>query len=292
MKTQRSTTGKTAGNRMKRFMILRNTEKDKRGSFTKKVVEYLTERGATCCVSDDGMDITNINEDVDCVVVLGGDGTLLRAAKKVVDRQIPLFGINLGTLGYLAEVNRRGAESAMDCLLEDRFSIEKRMMLQGVIVHNNEVIARDIALNDVVIVRQGHLRVVNFMNHVNDAYLNSYKADGVILATATGSTGYSLSAGGPIVSPEAEVILMTPVSLHTLNTRSIVFQSSETITVEIGQGNIAGIAEANVSFDGDAYISVGAGDRVIVERAEKQTNIIKISDISFLEVLRQKMAGN
>ena len=193
---------------MKRFMILRNTDKDKRGSFTKKIVDYLTERGGECFVSDDGMEVT---EDVDCVVVLGGDGTLLRAAKKVVDRQIPLLGINLGTLGYLAEVNRRGAEKAMDCLLEDRFSIEKRMMLQGTIYHNNEIIARDIALNDVVIVRQGHLRVVKFLNHVNDAYLNSYKADGIILATATGSTGYSLSAGGPIVSPEAEVILMTPV---------------------------------------------------------------------------------
>lgn len=274
---------------MKKFLILRNTDKDKRGTFTKKVVGYLTERGAECYVSDDGTEIT---EDVDCVIVLGGDGTLLRAAKKVVDRQIPLLGINLGTLGYLAEVNRSGAEAALDCLLADRYSIEKRMMLQGTIIHNNEVIARDIALNDVVIVRQGHLRVVNFMNHVNDAYLNSYKADGIILATATGSTGYSLSAGGPIVSPEAEVIMMTPISPHTLNTRSIVFQSTDTITVEIGQGNIAGIAEANVSFDGDAYISVGAGDRIIVERAEKQTNIVKISDISFLEVLRQKMAVN
>ncbi|MDO4804760.1 MAG: NAD(+)/NADH kinase [Lachnospiraceae bacterium] len=274
---------------MKRFTILRNTDKDKRGTFTKRVYRYLAARGAECFVSDDGNEIT---EDVDCVIVLGGDGTLLRAAKKVVDRQIPLLGINLGTLGYLAEVDRGGAEKAMDCLLNDRFSIEKRMMLQGTIIHNDEIIASDIALNDVVIVRQGHLRVVNFMNHVNDAYLNSYKADGIILSTATGSTGYSLSAGGPIVSPEAEIILMTAISPHTLNTRSIVFQRDDRITVEIGQGNVSGIAEANVSFDGGAYISVDAGDRVIVERSEKQTNIIKISDISFLEVLRKKMTGN
>ena len=274
---------------MKRFMVLRNSDKDRKGSFTRKLARYLTDRGAECFISDDGGDLV---DDVDCVIVLGGDGTLLRAAKKVIDRQLPLFGINLGTLGYLAEVDRKGAEKAMDSLLNDQYSIEKRMMLQGTIIHNNEVIARDIALNDVVIVRQGHLRVVNFMNHVNDAYLNSYKADGIILATATGSTGYSLSAGGPIVSPEAEVILMTPVSAHTLNTRSIIFQSTDRITVEIGQGHMPGIAEANVSFDGDAYVSVGAGDRVIIERAEKQTNIVKISDISFLEVLRQKMAVN
>lgn len=271
---------------MKRFLILRNTDKDRRGTFTKRVFTYLTEKGAECFISEDGREVT---VDVDSVIVLGGDGTLLRAAKKVVEQQIPLLGINLGTLGYLAEVGRKDAEKALDCLLNDQFTIEKRMMLQGTILHNNEVIARDIALNDVVIVRQGNLRVVNLLNHVNDAYLNSYKADGIILSTATGSTGYSLSAGGPIVSPEAEIILMTPISPHTLNTRSIVFQKSDRITVEIGQGYRAGEAEANVSFDGDAYITVGTGDKVIVERADRQTNIIKISDISFLEVLRQKM---
>ena len=273
---------------MKRFGILRNTDKDKKGTFTKRLAKYLQSKGAECIISDDG---SNIPQDVECFIVLGGDGTLLRAAKKVVDSGIPLFGINLGTLGYLAEVDRNGALKAMDCLLNDQYLIEKRMMLQGTIVHNGEVIARDIALNDVVIVRQGHLRVVNFMNNVNDTYLNSYKADGIILSTATGSTGYSLSAGGPIVSPEAEVLLMTPLSPHTLNTRSIVFQGSDRISVEIGQGNTVGIAEANVSFDGDAYISVGTGDKIIVERAGKQTKILKISDISFLEILRKKMAG-
>lgn len=274
---------------MKRFTILRNTDKDRNGSFTKRVCRYLIAKGAECFVSDDGDEIT---DNVDCVIVLGGDGTLLRAAKKVVDRQIPLLGINLGTLGYLAEVDRGGAEKALDCLLNDRYYIEKRMMLQGTVIHNDEVIARDIALNDVVISRQGHLRVVNFLNHVNDAFLNSYKADGIILATATGSTGYSLSAGGPIVSPEAEIILMTAVSPHTLNSRSIVFQRNDRITVEIGQGHSAGIAEAYVSFDGAACISIGVGDQVVVESSEKQTSIIKISDISFLEVLRQKMTGN
>ena len=109
----------------------------------------------------------DIDEDVECVIVLGGDGTMLRAAKKVVDRGIPLMGINLGTLGYLAEVDRRDVYSALDHLLEDEYIIEERMMLKGTVYHNDEVIASDVALNDVVIVRQGRLRVVSFMNYVN-----------------------------------------------------------------------------------------------------------------------------
>lgn len=274
---------------MKRFMILRNSDKDKRGVFSKKVGDYLTKRGAECFYSADG---TDIDEDVECVIVLGGDGTMLRAAKKVVDRNIPLMGINLGTLGYLAEVNRKDICSALDHLLEDDFIIEERLMLRGTVYHNEEVIASDIALNDVVIVRQGRLRVVSFMNYVNDAYLNSYNADGIILSTATGSTGYSLSCGGPIVSPESKTILLTPISPHTLITRSIIFKSTDKITVIIGQGHEPGAAEASVSFDGDAYITVQSGDRIVVEKSDKSTKIIKLSGVSFLEILRQKMAGS
>jgi NAD+ kinase len=274
---------------MKRFVILRNSDKDRRGTFSKKVGDYLTEKGAECFYS---VDATDIDEDVDCVIVLGGDGTLLRTAKKVLDYNIPLMGINLGTLGYLAEVDRRDVYSALDHLLDDSYVIEERMMLKGTVYHNGEVIASDYALNDVVILRQGRLRVVSFMNYINGEYLNSYNADGIILSTATGSTGYSLSCGGPIVSPEARIILLTPISPHTLITRSIIFQNTDRIAVEIGQGHDPGVAEANVSFDGDAYVTVSSGDRVVVEEADKSTKIVKISGVSFLEILRQKMAGS
>ena len=274
---------------MKKFLILRNSDKDRRGTFSKKVGDYLTDKGADCTYSTDAMDI---DEDVECVIVLGGDGTMLRAAKKVVERGIPLMGINLGTLGYLAEVDRRDVYSALDHLLDDEYFIEERMMLKGTVYHNDEVIASDVALNDVVIVRQGRLRVVSFMNYVNDEYLNSYNADGIILSTATGSTGYSLSCGGPIVSPESKAILLTPISPHTLITRSIILMSNDKITVLIGQGHEPGSAEASVSFDGDAYITVYSGDRIVVEKADKSTKIIKLSGVSFLEILRQKMAGS
>ncbi len=273
---------------MKKFAIIRNTDKDPRGVVTNKVADYLTAKGGTCIVLDGDEELC---EEVDCAVVLGGDGTLLRAAKKVRDRDFPLLGINLGNLGYLAEVDRNSIYPAMDRLLSDTYAIEKRMMLQGTVYHGEEKVLSDVALNDVCIVRRGQLRVVRFMNYVNGTFLNSYQADGVILSTATGSTGYSLSAGGPIVSPEANIILMTPVSPHTLNTRSIIFKSTDRIVVEIGRGHVRSDAEADVSFDGGRYVSVAEGDRIEITKSEKCTKIVKINDISFLEVLRQKMAG-
>lgn len=164
-----------------------------------------------------------IPEGTQCILVLGGDGTLLQAARDVVYRKIPMLGINLGTLGFLAEVDRQSIHAALDKLIADDYEIEERMMLTGTVWHGDKIIGQDIALNDIVIGREGPLRVVRFKNYVNDVYLNSYNADGIIIATPTGSTGYSLSCGGPIVSPNAAMTLMTPIAPHTLNTRSIIF---------------------------------------------------------------------
>ncbi len=131
----------------------------------------------------------------------GGDGTLLQAARDVVHLDIPLLGINLGTLGFLAEVDKNSVYPALDRLLSDDYELEDRMMLEGKIYRGEELIGKDIALNDIVIGREGHLRVIRFKNYVNDAYMNSYNADGIIISTPTGSTGYSLSAGGPWFLP-------------------------------------------------------------------------------------------
>jgi len=133
------------------------------------------------------------------------------------------------------------------------------------------------------------LHVTRFHNYVNGEFLNSYTADGIIIATATGSTGYSLSAGGPIVSPETNILIMTPVAPHTLNTRSVIFPAEDEITVEIGEGSQGCEAKAVVSFDGDTNVPMRTADRVAIRRSVKDTQIIKISNISFLEVLRRKM---
>ena len=284
---------------MDKFFIIANRQKDKELKTARQVEAYLNSKGKSCILREETSeqkarsnhytDVEKIPKDVECIIVLGGDGTLLQAARDVVNRQIPLLGINLGTLGYLAEIDRSSIEGALNHLMLDEYTIEKRMMLNGKVYHKEELIAEDVALNDIVIGRDGPLHVTRFHNYVNGEFLNSYTADGIIIATATGSTGYSLSAGGPIVSPETNILIMTPVAPHTLNTRSVIFPAEDEITVEIGEGSQGCEAKAVVSFDGDTNVPMRTADRVVIRRSVKDTQIIKISNISFLEVLRRKM---
>ena len=284
---------------MDKFFIIANRQKDKELKTARKVEAYLNSKGKSCILREETTeqkarsnhytDVEKIPKDVECIIVIGGDGTLLQAARDVVNRQIPLLGINMGTLGYLAEIDRSSIDGALNHLMLDEYTIEKRMMLNGKVYHKEELIAEDVALNDIVIGRDGPLHVTRFHNYVNGEFLNSYTADGIIIATATGSTGYSLSAGGPIVSPETNILIMTPVAPHTLNTRSVIFPAEDEITVEIGEGSQGCEAKAVVSFDGDTNVPMRTADRVAIRRSVKDTQIIKISNISFLEVLRRKM---
>ena len=284
---------------MDKFFIIANRQKDKELKTARKVEAYLNSKGKSCILREETSeqkarsnhytDVEKIPKDVECIIVIGGDGTLLQAARDVVNRQIPLLGINMGTLGYLAEIDHSSIDGALNHLMLDEYTIEKRMMLNGKVYHKEELIAEDVALNDIVIGRDGPLHVTRFHNYVNGEFLNSYTADGIIIATATGSTGYSLSAGGPIVSPETNILIMTPVAPHTLNTRSVIFPAEDEITVEIGEGSQGCEAKAVVSFDGDTNVPMRTADRVAIRRSVKDTQIIKISNISFLEVLRRKM---
>ena len=286
---------------MDKFYIITNSDKDKDFQITNEIVSYLKKNGKKCQVQqaerklEGAYHYTNpelIPEGTQCILVLGGDGTLLQAARDVVDLEIPLFGINMGTLGYLAEIDQYSIYPALDRLMSDRFTIDKSMMLFGTLIHEGQAENSDIALNDIVISREGSLRVVRFNNYVNDTYLNTYKADGIIISTPTGSTGYSLSAGGPIISPAASMILMTPLAPHTLNTRSIVFAPEDVIEVELGEGKEGGIEKGMAYFDGAAAMPMVTGDRIRIEKSTKATRIIKINNISFLETLRKKMRNN
>ena len=287
---------------MDKFTIIANGAENRRGknqAVARKIADYLEKHRKVCVILPAGekkegqsysyTDPERIPGGTECIIVLGGDGTLLQAARDVVDLEIPLFGINMGTLGYLAEIDQYSIYPALDRLMSDRFTIEKRMMLFGTLIHEGQAENSDIALNDIVISREGSLRVVRFNNYVNDTYLNTYKADGIIISTPTGSTGYSLSAGGPIISPAASMILMTPLAPHTLNTRSIVFAPEDVIEVELGEGKEGGIEKGMAYFDGAAAMPMVTGDRIRIEKSTKATRIIKINNISFLETLRKKL---
>lgn len=281
---------------MKRFYLIANDVKDPDGFYTRKITSYLKARNAEVGCAENGLSFLKKcqsencgPEETDCVLVLGGDGTLLRAARNMVDKDIPLLGINLGTLGYLAEVEIAAIEDALDKLLADQFIREERMMLAGQ-VKRQGILEENFALNDIVISRCGSLQVLIFHIYVNGQFLNGYSADGMIVATPTGSTGYNMSAGGPIVEPGARLLLLTPICPHTLNTRSIVLAPDDEIRIEIPEGKDGQLQTVEASYDGSHKIRLQTGDSIIIRRADKTTGILKLNTESFLTVLHKKMS--
>lgn len=267
---------------MKIFHIYTNRSKDIDGGMTGYIKEYLEERG---CICKDTVDMS-----VQCIIVLGGDGTMLRAAGEYLGMHIPLIGVNLGTLGYLAEVERDQVAPALDQLIADDYEIESRMMLSGIPVLSGASMNPMIALNDIVINRKGALHVINFKIYVNGRLLSTYSADGMIISTPTGSTAYNLSAGGPIVEPKARLIMMTPVCSHTLvNNRTIILSEDDVIDIEIGEYKPGEKQEVDASFDGRHPVNLNEGDKIRIIRSDKATKIIKLSEVSFLDTLQKKM---
>ena len=270
---------------MNKFYVITNKSKDVSMDTSTRIKKYIEEKGKECILAENAQ---TLPKDTDCVLVLGGDGTLIRAARELHAYDVPMIGINLGTLGYLAEVEVQNIEAAIDQLLSDKPVVEARMMLKGTL--NNQL--EDVALNDIVLTRLGSLRVIRFNIYVNGEFLNSYQADGMIISTPTGSTAYNLSAGGPIVEPTASMIVVTPICSHALNTSSIVLSAEDEIILEVGEGRDGEIEEAGISFDGDRNIEVHTGDRIVIRKAEETTKLLKLSKVSFLETLRKKMKGN
>lgn len=290
---------------MDKFYVITNSEKDENLETTRSIYDYLREHGKECTVreyqrksgagGEEAFHYTDkawIPKETECILVLGGDGTLIQAARDTVDCRIPLLGINLGTLGYLAEIERSGIQDALDSLMADQYTVEPRMMLDGIVYREGMEPVREIALNDIVVNRAGALRIIDFEILVNGEPLNHYAADGMILSTPTGSTGYNMSAGGPIVSPMASMLVVTPICPHTLSARSIVLSGGDRVTIRLGPGRRAQSEEAFVTFDGGSSVPISTGDCVEVVKSEKTANILKISRVSFLEVLRNKMRGN
>ena len=284
---------------MEHFYIIANSEKPENVTLRDKIVGYLNRRGKTCSYQENAQpsenhaysftDPARVPEDIDAVLVLGGDGTVIQAARDLARRDVPFLGINVGTLGYLTEVEASEYGQALDTLIRGEYYLEKRMMLCGEVFTEEGKTYAGKALNDIVISRQGVLRVVNFQIFVNGRYLNSYNADGMIISTPTGSTGYNLSAGGPIVEPGAEMLLITPICPHTLNARSIVLSGHDQVEIVIGPGRKMEKDRAVATFDGDTEIGLVSGERVKIRRSIHATKLIKLNDQSFLEVLSRKL---
>ena len=288
---------------MKHFLIYTNTHKDKNLSTTGRIREYLETKGQRVTVWADeskwrekqGTEereyiLQAASGDVDCMLVLGGDGTVLQAARDARRLNIPIIGVNLGTLGYMTEIEPDGLEEALDRLIAGDYQQESRMMLKGTAFLSEGRTEEGWALNDIVISRSGSLQIIKFNIYVNGQFLHDYDADGVIVTTPTGSTGYNLSAGGPLVEPKARLIMVTPICPHTLNQRSIILSPEDVVDIEILQGREGKIQTVEANFDGSHMIPLRTGDRVRVVKSEKSTEFIQLNRVSFLEMLHKKMA--
>lgn len=222
---------------------------------------------------------------VGLVVVLGGDGTLLSAARLIRNGNVPILGVNLGGLGFLTAFSLNELFPVLGKILSGKFETEKRMMLTSTIIRKNKTLAEYSVLNDVVITKAAIARIIDLETSINQHYLTTFKADGLIISTPTGSTAYSMAAGGPIVFPSLQAIILTPICSHTLTNRPILVPDSAGINVTI-RSKKEGIF---LSFDGQVGQSLKGGDLVKIKKSEHFLNMIKSPFKDYFEVLRTKL---
>lgn len=283
---------------MNRFCVITNRDKDENMEITTSIVDFMKNNNKECVVLNGEIpkehsyrftDPSYVPDDTECVIVLGGDGTIIQAAHDLAGKDIPLLGINLGTLGFMAEIEKHNMFSALRSLYEDNYLIEKRMMLDGSITRNGSLLYQGFSLNDIVVTRSGFSRIISVSIYVNDELVDRYRGDGVIISTPTGSTGYNLSSGGPVVKPVTKVMIITPICAHSLNARSIIVAPEDRITVKIDTSKKTQDEEAIATFDGRKAILLQADDIIEISKAKEETQLIKINHKSFFEILRTKI---
>ncbi len=283
---------------MQKIGIIPNVDKDKELAVTKRLVRYLLEKGCTPQLTQKVAGLAGLPQyaraeeelyrDSDFLISLGGDGTLLGVGRKTARFETPILGINLGTLGFLTAEEKNHAEEAIDKVLKGKYKLEKRMMLKSTVATGENRMEGMIALNDICITRGNLYKILQFNVFVNDEYVDTLRADGVIICTPTGSTAYNLSAGGPILKADARIIAITPISPHTLTSRPIVVSADDVVTVEVNPSRED--TAFTVSADGQDNLTLTGKNVVQIRRAEEYTTIIKTNVQSFYDVLRHKLS--
>jgi NAD+ kinase len=234
------------------------------------------------------VDKQTLARDVDMVIVLGGDGTLIGMADCIGEAGsgIPILGVNFGSLGFLTEVTLPELYRSLESALSGRAFLEERMMLRATRSSGGDVVAKSLALNDAVITKTARSRMIDLSVYVGDEFVTRVRADGLIIATPTGSTAYNMSAGGPIVQPTVDALILTPIAPHTLTNRPIVIPASASVRV---QPNMDARDEVVFTLDGQATFPIHPGDEIAVCRAPRPLRLIRPSTRSYFEVLRTKL---
>lgn len=279
---------------IKKIGIVANIRKEKAREYTLSLYDWLRQRGCDVLLEKGiaeeigaGQEAESraITGDVDLIIVLGGDGTILRTARFLSGLAIPIVGINLGGLGYLAEVNLNEMFSALEIILKGDFERDRRMMLDAIVGESAEEETVHTVLNDVVLNRAHLSRIVELETYVDGHYLTTYKADGLIIATPTGSTAYSLSAGGPIVYPRQSVIMINPICPHSLTNRAVILPAEVCIKVILRTKDQGAI----LTMDGQVSLPLKSGDTLRVTKSEHVTTLVSSPYHDYLEILRSKL---
>ena len=284
---------------MDSFLVITNERKDKGNIITKQIADYIKATGRKCTLIGT-LELENKTNrpdtDNQCAIVLGGDGTLIRCATHLMDLDIPILGINLGTIGFLTEIERHHTLQALKRLFEDDYVLENRMMIRGDIHMGVNHKPPDIndsftgyALNDIVITRKGLSRIISLGIYVNDELIDDYRGDGAIISTPTGSTAYNLSAGGPIITPKADVMVITPICPHSLSLRSVVVSAEDVVKVVVKRSKKTQYDEAIATFDGQTVIDLGTEDEILIKKSQYKTRLIRLNQTGIYEILRSKL---
>lgn len=275
--------------------LIVNSEKDKGLEITQKLINCLKKRNVETLVSKNiyenlesvrGIDIfTPPYKNVDMVFSLGGDGTLLSAARMVSVKGIPICGINLGGLGFLTQIGVHEVSKYINLILEGSFQIEDRMMLSGYIIRNDKKIKPFYCLNDIVVAKKLFARLIHLETYINDEYVIHYSADGLVVSTSTGSTAYSLSAGGPIVYPSIKTMIITPICPHTLSARALVVSHKSILKIVV----LSKGKDVMLTVDGQQGIDLEENDIIKIKKSDYKTKLVTFPEKSFYEVLRKKL---
>ena len=252
-------------------------------------LRVLLDESSAQWIPDNGLEIasrTAIGEQCDLVIAIGGDGTMLNAARSLVDYEVPILGVNRGRLGFLADVSPSEIPHRLDAVLQGHFREARRSLLHAQVLREDEVTGEADALNDVVVHKREVARMIEVDAFLDGRFLNAYRADGLIISTPTGSTAYALAGGGPILHPGLEAVVLVPICPHTLTHRPIVVKADSLIEVVL---NSANTTEAQVTCDGQISLAIEPGDRILIRKKSRKVRLIHPLNHDYFELLRAKL---
>ena len=223
--------------------------------------------------------------DLFCVFVLGGDGTFLSAVRWIGDQDIPILGVKFGEVGFLAEIAEESLHAAAEKVLKGDFSLKRRMRLSVKVSRQNETLAQETVLNDIVINRGALARLAHIETYIDDHYLTTYSADGLIVATPTGSTAYSLAAGGPVIHPAVPGIILTPICPFTLTNRPLIVPESANIKIRLAKGS----SDIVLTFDGQIGLEINDQDEIFIQKGPYPINLITLPNRQYFDILKNKL---